>query len=495
MDDLLFQLKIEAETEAGSNINPSLLSGRVVSDSRMVKTGDIFVAVNGPTVDGHLFVEQAVNSGAAIIVYQDDIDISQYPSCHFMKVFSSASSLGRLAQVSFGKPASELKVFGVTGTNGKTTVTTMLKWILDSNHCHCGLIGTIGYDSGNGPVPLDNTTPGSVQLAEIMSQMVANGMAAVAMECSSHGLHQRRTEGIYHTAAAFTNLTGDHMDYHTTIDHYRESKAIIFDHIRPDGTAVINRDDPNFEYFYEAAAGSGRRIISFAIDRTDAELTAIINSMNLKGSDISIKWQNESYQLFLPVPARHNISNFLAAAAMAIAGGLTMPEILSAMDTFPGIPGRLSSVNKGQDFSVLIDYAHTDDALEHALSTVTELTENKVILVFGCGGDRDSSKRPRMAAVASKYADLVIVTNDNPRTENPQSIITDILSGMNLSAEKVKVIPDRRDAINFAISAAGSDDCVLIAGKGHEDYQLIGHEKYHFDDSEEAAKAISSLPN
>lgn len=490
MDELVFQLRIESESAADADIDIATLSGRVVSDSRQVRPGDIFVAVKGPGVDGHDYIAKAVAAGAAVVVHQEKLAEKPAGSCRYMRVFSSAGSLGRLAQASLGRPASKLAVFGVTGTNGKTTVASMVRWILDKCGYPCGFIGTIGYDSGRGMVELDNTTPGSVQLAEIMKQMVDNGLQVVAMECSSHGLHQRRTDGIYFTSAAFTNLTGDHLDYHKTMDHYRQSKSELFSQLLPDGTAVINSDDPQWQFFADAAFG--RRVITYGINRHDVVLSAQVISQDILGSELVIEYEGQSHSCRLPVPALHNVSNFLAAIGMVLASGAALPDILAAMKGFPGVPGRLASVNCGQDYAVLVDYAHTDDALERALSTARQLTRNRVIVVFGCGGDRDRTKRPRMAAVAEKYADLVIVTSDNPRTESPDAIIAEICAGFTRpDNSSTKTIPDRRQAIQKAIKAASSGDCVLIAGKGHEDYQIIGKEKFHFDDSEEARKAIN----
>ncbi|MBN2843697.1 MAG: UDP-N-acetylmuramoyl-L-alanyl-D-glutamate--2,6-diaminopimelate ligase [Sedimentisphaerales bacterium] len=489
MDELIFQLQIESESAADAHIDMTRLSGRVVSDSRQVKSGDIFVAVKGPSSDGHDYIANAVAGGAAIVVHQDQLPNIFHGSTHFMRVFNSAGSLGRLAQAALGRPARSLAVYGVTGTNGKTTVASMVRWILDKCNCPCGFIGTIGYDSGKGMVELDNTTPGSVQLAEIMKQMVDNGLKAVAMECSSHGLHQRRTDGIYFNAAAFTNLTGDHLDYHKTMEHYRQAKSELFCQLLPEGSAVINRDDPQWDFFAQTAYG--RPLITYGVDRDDVVLAAKVARQDIFGSDLTIVCHGSEYEFHLPVPAIHNVSNFLAAAAMVLTSGIELPDILRAMHGFPGVPGRLSSVNCQQDFAVLVDYAHTDDALDRALATARQLTQNKVIAVFGCGGDRDRTKRPRMAAAAQKYADMIFVTSDNPRTEDPDAIIEEICTGFSDPYDhKVKVITDRKLAIQSAIALAQTGDCVLIAGKGHENYQIIGRQKIHFDDSQVATEAI-----
>ena len=500
MDILLFQIQVESDIEIDFDLSAVKLSGRVVCDSRQVKAGDIFVAVKGPVSDGHNYIPNAVAAGAAIVFYQSDIDTSTFnqlvsdnsasQDCHFLKTFDSASSLGRLAQAALDNPASKLDIYGVTGTNGKTTVASMVQWALKKMAVKCGFIGTIGYDCGNGMVELDNTTPGSVQLAEITAKMVENGLKAAAMECSSHGLHQRRTEGIYLSAAAFTNLTGDHLDYHQSMDHYMKSKAIIFDQLKLEGKAVINIDDPAGEFYLDYV--SPRGVITYGIDNPDAVLIAKIRKLDIAGSDLEVMYKKESRLFHLPVPAKHNIYNCLAAVGLLVADGYELGEVLNALALFPGVPGRLSKVDCGQKFAVLVDYAHTDDALENVLASLKEVARGDITVVFGCGGDRDRTKRPRMAKAAQKYADYMIVTNDNPRTESPEQIFDDIFGGFS-ATENVQLISDRRSAIETAIKGAGEDDIVLIAGKGHENYQIIGTEKTHFDDSETARDVLLGM--
>ena len=487
MDCLIEQLGREILT--GDVPERAKLSGRVTDDSRKVSEGDIFVAVRGPMVDGHEFVDDAKRAGAALILVERGIgdEAAQRVGAIARTVADSKNSLGKLAWACQNRPDVKLKLFGVTGTNGKTTVATMLKWILDYNGVCSGFVGTVGYDVGDGLKPLENTTPGSVQLAELAAEMVKNGLQAMVMECSSHGLHQKRTAGMEFAAAAYTNLSGDHLDYHGDMESYRDCKAMLFDHLVDNGVAVINNDDEHAYHMIKACGD--HEVITFGLQRNDADLEAHIKEMDMRGCEVELHYLGQKYKVKMPVVARHNVSNFLAAAGMALGGGLNMKGILQAMKEFPGVPGRLSAVDCGQDFGVFVDYAHTDDALERVLATVKELAAGRVILVFGCGGDRDRSKRPRMAKAAQKYADVIFVTNDNPRTEDPQQIIADCIAGFDSGVE-YSILPDRAEAIYAAIGAAGEGDVVLIAGKGHEDYQIIGTEKVHFDDREIAEKSI-----
>ena len=487
MDCLLEQLR--KEIISGELPDKMVLSGRVTADSREVAEGDIFVAVRGPKVDGHSYAGAAKAAGAALVLVEEGIgaEVARKVGDIARMVVNSSESLGRLAQTAKNWPARKLKLYGVTGTNGKTTVATMVKWILDFTGTKCGFVGTVGYDVGGGLVPLENTTPGSVQLAGLMSEMVDNGMGAMAMECSSHGLHQRRTAGLAFTAAAFTNLSGDHLDYHGDMENYRECKAMLFDHLVDNGVAVINNDDEHAYHMIKACGD--REVLTFGLERNDGDLEAEIKEMDMKGCELVLRYLGQKYKVRLPIVAKYNVSNFLAAAGMALGGGLNMKGILQAMKEFPGVPGRLTAVDCGQEFGVFVDYAHTDDALDRVLATVKELAEGRVILVFGCGGDRDRSKRPRMARAAQTYADVIYLTNDNPRTEEPGQIIDDVVAGFDEGVE-YEVVPDRAEAIAGAIGCGRKGDIVLIAGKGHEDYQIIGTEKVHFDDVEQAERFL-----
>ncbi len=489
MDNLIEQLG--KEIIGGAVPDRSVLSGKVTDDSREVAAGDIFVAVKGPEVDGHRFAGAAKAKGAALVLVENGIgaEAARTVGEAARYVANSSETLGRLAQTVNGWPSKKLKLYGVTGTNGKTTVATMVKWILEYNGVRCGFVGTVGYDVGGGLVELANTTPGSVQLGRLMGEMVSNGMQAMVMECSSHGLHQKRTAGLAFTAAAFTNLSGDHLDYHGDMESYRDCKAMLFDHLVDNGVAVINNDDGHAYHMIKVCGD--REVLTFGLERNDADLEAHIKEMDMKGTVLELSYLGQKYKVRMPIVARHNVSNFLAAAGMALGGGMNMKAILKAMKEFPGVPGRLSAVECGQDFGVFVDYAHTDDALERVLATVKELAAGRVIVVFGCGGDRDRTKRPRMAKAAQKYADVIFVTNDNPRTEDPQQIIGDCIAGFDSGVE-YSILPDRAEAIHAAISAAGTGDVVLIAGKGHENYQIIGTERRHFSDFETAGKFLKN---
>ncbi|MBN1436889.1 MAG: UDP-N-acetylmuramoyl-L-alanyl-D-glutamate--2,6-diaminopimelate ligase [Sedimentisphaerales bacterium] len=465
----------------------------VCQDSRTVKPGDIFVAVPGTNVDGHDFVNDAVSRGAATVVAQKSLTVPE--DVRLVIVDDSASALGILSQAANGSPARQLTLLGVTGTNGKTTVAYLTHAILNSSNFPAGMIGTVAYDTGNGQkIAADNTTPDAPRLAQMMADMRRCGQKAVVMECSSHGLDQRRTAGLSFNAAAFTNLTGDHLDYHRTRQAYLDAKAKLFESLTTDAVAVLNFDDPVAAILAQRTQAKTWR---YGVDCTDesVEIRAQIKAMGLWGCDLRLEVMGESADLRLALPGRHNVSNLLAAVGLAHAVGIPLRNIVAAAQAFHGVPGRLERVDAGQDFTVLVDYAHTDDALANVLQALSDLQPRRIILVFGCGGDRDRSKRPRMARVAQQFATEIIVTNDNPRTEQPQQIFEDIYAGFDLSSQHnaIHQIPDRRSAIAHAVEMAQPGDAVLIAGKGHEDYQLVGDRRLEFDDRVVARQLLQQL--
>lgn len=459
----------------------------VSCDSRKLRQGDIFVAIKGTKADGRDFIGQAVVSGARYVVTDRPTKVA---SAEVIETPDPASALGILAQAAYDYPNQKLTNLAVTGTNGKTTTTYLARSIIAAAGRKCGLIGTITTDMGSqtDKVAASMTTPDAVELASLASQMLATGCDYMVTEASSHAVEQNRLAGIDFKAVAFSNLTGDHLDYHKTMDAYLAAKLKLFEKLSPDASAIINKDDPVFEKV--ASAASQAKILFYSL-RQPAEITAKVISMDIAGTVYDLEILGKKIRVQTPLIGRHNISNHLAAAGMVHACGFTLEQIAGGLSKIAKVPGRLEKVPSLRDFAVLVDYAHTDDAMKNVLSTLKPLCKGKLIVVFGCGGDRDKSKRPRMAAIAEQFADLIYLTSDNPRTEKPLDIIDDVIKGFsNPSAENITVEPERKRAIELAVKAAGSGDIILIAGKGHEDYQIIGSEKYHFSDIEIAAEFL-----
>jgi len=453
-------------------------------DSRAVGKGDIFVAIEGTDFDGHDFIDQAVAGGARYIVYQKQSpDKSCDEQCEHIIVGNSKKAAAILAQAANDNPASQLINMAVTGTNGKTTIAFLVRSCVQAAGHKCGLIGTVIYDTCSGTsydAPL--TTPDCLTIAERQKEMVKNGAKYMIIEASSHALSQSRLAGVDFKAAAFTNLAGDHLDYHKTKEEYLAAKSRLFINLSPNATAVLNRQSPEAELI---AAQTSARHLWYSID-TDADLVTRIESMDTNGTVFTLEYEGRSFNVQTPLIGLYNVSNCLAAAGLCLAAGLDLQTIASGLSALQTIPGRLEKIS-GNRFSVVIDYAHTDDALKNVLSTLKPLCKGNLRVVFGCGGDRDKTKRPRMARVAEELADFIIVTSDNPRTEQPNDIIRDVVAGFEQpDSKRITVEPDREKAIKSAIEAADENDVVLIAGKGHETYQIIGKQKFHFSDREVA---------
>lgn len=460
--------------------------GHVASDSRQVRPGSCFIAIRGPQADGHGFIAQAVAAGATAIVCEEPAGLPS--SVAWARVADSAAAAGPLAQAALDWPARKLTLVAVTGTKGKTTFTYLARHILHAAGHSAGLIGTIRHEWPGGAVAAGNTTPGAVELAELMARMVAAGATHAVMEVSSHALDQRRTAGLDFAAAAFTNLSGEHLDYHRTMDEYLLAKRRLFESLAGSAVAVLNRDDHASE---AVAAATPARLLWYGLNSA-ADLNARIERIGASGTAFRLSCGGQSVAVDSRLLGRHNVANCLAAAGACLALGVELPVIGRALSEPIHVPGRLQRVPSAAPFEVLVDYAHTDDALDNALAAVRPLTSGRLIVMFGCGGDRDRTKRPRMAKVAAARADAVIVTSDNPRTEPPLKIIDDIVAGFGEADQaKVTVEPDRRLAIERAIEAAEAGDVVVLAGKGHEDYQVIGKTKHHFDDAEVAAAALA----
>lgn len=457
---------------------------RIRTDSRLVKDGDIFVAVKGTAYDGHDFIDQAIANGARFIVCQQPTcDIRQ----EIIVVDDTTEAAAILAQACAGNPASQLTNLAVTGTNGKTTVAFLAQSIITRAGQKCGLIGTVMYDTCSGSIheaPL--TTPDCLDIAARQKEMVENGAKYMVIEASSHALSQNRLAQINFKAAAFTNLSGDHLDYHKTKEDYLAAKTRLFSALAPDAVAVLNKQSPEAEFI---TGQTGAKLLWYAIGE-EADLTANIQSMDITGTVFTLEYAGKSSVVKTPLPGLYNVSNCLAAAGLCLAAGFDIETIAAGLSASKTIPGRLEKIDGG-DFSVIIDYAHTDDALKNVLTTLKPLCKGKLRVVFGCGGDRDRTKRPRMARVAEELGDFIFVTSDNPRTENPANIIEEIVAGfLKDNSETITIEPDRKKAIELVIESAEKDDIVLIAGKGHEDYQIIGKQKFHFSDKEIARECL-----
>ncbi len=452
-------------------------------DSRKAAPGALFVAVRGFQSDGHRFISSAVEKGAsALLVEQLPEDLPQGVTA--IVVEDTRAALAQVAAAWYGHPERELKLIGVTGTNGKTSVTHLIRHILEKNGETCGLIGTNGVFFGDISRESARTTPESLELYGILREMVLAGMTCVAMEVSSHSLALHRVLGLRFAAAAFTNLTQDHLDFHGDMEHYFEAKAQLFSRC---DTAVINLDDPWGE---QLAARAGGEIITFSSRTVDAKLVAKNVQLLPDGIRAVVVRDCEIARLQLGIPGQFSVYNGLTAIGCCLALGLSLEAVCQALTDAPGIKGRAEIVPTGKAFTVMIDYSHTPDSMENILRTVRGYAKGRVVGLFGAGGDRDKAKRPLMGRAAAQGCDLAIVTSDNPRSEEPQTIINDILTGMD-NKSKYKVIPDRREAIAWAVQNARKDDIIVLMGKGAETYQEIRGEKIHLDEREEVAKALA----
>lgn len=451
-------------------------------DSRRVQPGNIFIARTGNKTDGRQFVRNAIQQGAIGVVAESKLEGLGVP-----QIIIPDAAAAHVANAFFNFPSHTVKLVGITGTNGKTTSTYLLRHLLKKIGRKCGLIGTVEIDDGKNSAEAEMTTPGAIEVARLLAKMRDNGCRACAMEVSSHALDQNRVAGVRFAGAAFTNLTGDHLDYHKTMENYAAAKAKLFQSLDSESVAVHNVDDPHWRQIVQDCKG---RHISFGI-RKKADYSADDIEVTAQGSQFTLITPGGAAQVQMQLIGKHNIENALTAAALAgEAFHLTPAEIAAGLSDAPGAPGRLQHAVQGLPFAVLVDYAHTDDALKNVLAALAPLTQGKLRVLFGCGGDRDKTKRPRMAKIAAKLADAVYVTSDNPRTEDPNSIIADILPGFPAKCPPVCVEPDRRAAIARILDDAQPGDVILLAGKGHENYQIIGTTKHHFDDIEEARKVL-----
>lgn len=460
-------------------------------DSRTVADGDIFVAVKGTACDGHDFISHALEKGAEYIVCQQNTQYATRDTQYqLIVVDDSTEAAAILAQTAKGNPARRLTNLAVTGTNGKTTVAFLVRSCIRQAGQKCGLLGTVIYDTCSGnTTEAVLTTPDCLTIAAGQQRMLKNGAKYMVIEASSHALSQNRLAGINFKAAAFTNLAGDHLDYHKTEEDYLAAKTVLFSTLSLDAVAVLNKQSLHAGYI---AKQTEAKILWYAIDE-QADIIARIESMDTGGTVFKMEYAGQSAIVTTPLLGLYNVSNCLAAAGLCLVAGFDLETIAAGLSALKTIPGRLEKIDSACDFAVLVDYAHTDDALKNVLSTLKPLCKGRLIAVFGCGGDRDKTKRPRMAKVTEQLADFIFVTSDNPRTENPDDIIKDIIAGfVNPDSQTIIIEPDRKKAIELAIRTAGKNDIVLIAGKGHETYQIIGKQKFDFSDKQIAMEYLTT---
>ena len=476
-------------SELLKNIKPTVIIGDdniditgVNIDSRRVADGHLFVAMKGTQVDGHKFIEKAIEQGAKAILCEDlpeDATNTQPSPITYIQVPSTEDAVGRVATLFYGNPSKKLKLVGVTGTNGKTTIATLLYNMFRKMGLRCGLLSTVcNYVEGEA-IPASHTTPDPIELNALLARMVDAGCEYAFMECSSHAIAQKRIGGLSFTGGLFTNLTRDHLDYHKTFENYRNAKKAFFDALPKGAFAITNADDKNGMFMVQ----NTKATVKTYSTRSMADFKAHILECHFEGMYLEV----DGHEVGVQFIGKFNVSNLLAVYGAAIMLGKKPEDVLLVMSTLKSVNGRLDPVRSPEGFTAIVDYAHTPDALENVLNAIHEVLngKGKVITVCGAGGNRDKGKRPLMAQEAVRQSDRVIITSDNPRFEEPQDIINDMLAGLNAQQmKKVVSIVDRREAIRTACMMAQKGDVILVAGKGHENYQEIKGVKHHFDDKE-----------
>ncbi|MBQ6997231.1 MAG: UDP-N-acetylmuramoyl-L-alanyl-D-glutamate--2,6-diaminopimelate ligase [Oscillospiraceae bacterium] len=470
---------IEATADMERNIP------QVAYDSRKVEQGALFVAVSGFATDGNRFIPMAMEKGAAAVVTA----VKPEQEVPYILVKSDRLALAQIGANFFGKPAEAMQIIGVTGTNGKTSVTLLLKQVLETVlGVKVGLVGTMNNMIGDVAIPSQRTTPESFELQSLFAQMRDAGCKFVVMEVSSHAIALERIGGVHFAVAAFTNLTEDHLDFHKTMDNYCDTKALLFKRC---DKAVLNCDDA---YFTRIRANATCPVLTTSAGCGD--LTARDVQLHADGVSFTAVMQGESAQVCLPIPGRFTVYNALTVLGIAHQLGISLAGCAKALETVCGVKGRIEVVpTPDTEFTVLIDYAHTPDGLEKVLTSVRDFCKGRLIAVFGCGGDRDPIKRPIMGQIGTKLSDIAIITSDNPRTEAPMAIIADILKGITPDMGEYMVIEDRKKAIAYAMDIARKDDMIVLAGKGHETYQEINGVKHHLDEREVVAQHLTEMRN
>lgn len=455
-------------------------------DSRQIRGGELFAALVGRNHDGHDHIADATSRGCAAILSERPTPESALPWCI---VPNAREAYARVCQTLAGNPSQQLKLIGVTGTNGKTTTSCLIAGVLKAAGYGVGVLGTLGYLDGRIVEPASHTTPPPDRLAGLLSRMVRNGCSHAVMEVSSHALDQSRVAGMPFDAACVTNVTHDHLDYHASLRDYRLAKAKLFDHLTGEGFAILNADDPGSASYLRRLNGP---VLTVAIDAA-AEITATPIEQCLSQQTFLLTAGSETVPVQTQMIGTHHIYNCLTAAAVGLAYGIELTTVARGLESVGHVPGRLERIECGQPFGVFVDFAHTPDALAGVLKTLRQVTTGRLICVFGAGGERDCQKRPLMGRVVEQGTDVAIVTNDNPRHEDPKAIIHDILGGF-VNPRAADVLPDRVEAIHRALAAAQPGDCVLIAGKGHETHQIIGDKRLSLDDREVAKDWLYSVP-
>lgn len=461
-------------------------------DSRKVEPGFVFVCIQGFKTDGHSYIEAAIQRGAVAIVAQKPVDVPA--GIALVLTTDSRKALALMACAFADYPSDKLTVIGVTGTNGKTTTTYLIAEIFKENGYKVGLVGTIMNKIGDRVFPVTNTTPESLDLQMLLKQMVEDGVTHLVMEVSSHALELARVAGVNFDTAVFTNITQDHLDFHENMENYLAAKQKLFSNLKQQPSeqkkkfGIINNDDPNAQSISKVTTG---QVLTYGV-KNDCDIKALNINLRANGVNFDVTTPDGDFDLQLQLAGLFNVYNSLAALAVGLVEGIEPATIKRALEMVKGVPGRLEKVDVGQDFSVLVDYAHTPDGLDNIIRAARQFSEGRVITVFGCGGDRDRTKRPIMGEISAKLSDYSILTSDNPRNEDPVFIISQIEEGVRgiVNREKYSVILDRREAIAFAIKMARTGDVVLVAGKGHETYQIVKDQVLHFDDREVAEELL-----
>lgn len=459
----------------------------ISSDSRMVRKDFIFMAIKGACRDGGVFIEEAIRRGARVVVAQDaHIGLRDNSGVTLITVIDDRLALARLADAFYKHPSEKMKVVGITGTNGKTTILYLLEALLKEGGFTSGAIGTINYRFGGKVLDSKNTTPGPLELQSLLAGMRKSGVDFAVMEVSSHALKQQRVGGIDFHSAIFTNLTQDHLDYHGTLEDYFRVKAGLFEGLGSSALAVLNNDD---EYGRKLKELTKARVVTYAIDNP-ADVMAEDIRMEMGQTNFILKFAEGGIPVRITLIGRHNVYNVLASAAWWIAAGFKPRQLRTALERFPFVPGRLEKIENNRGINIFVDYAHTEDALRNTISSLRQLGPKnaRMVVVFGCGGERDKTKRPKMGRVVTELADYAVITSDNPRSEDPALIAEDIKKGIKVN--NYEVVLDRRLAIAKALSLAARGDVVLIAGKGHEGSQVSGDSAVHFDDREVARECL-----
>lgn len=457
----------------------------VAYDSRRVTPGSLFVCIKGYATDGHLYIDSAIKNGAVAIITQDTVENTGVLT---LQAKDTRKALAQIGANFYNHPEKEMKIIGVTGTNGKTTVTTLIKSVLEFTGKNVGLIGTNENMIGSRVLPTERTTPESLELFALFREMADKGMEYVIMEVSSHSLVLHRVFGIPYSVGVFTNLTQDHLDFHETMENYYQAKRLLFNQC---SIGVINADDPAGLRILEDASCP---ILSYSVD-AESDFQATNLKISPRGVIFDLLTEGKSLPARLGIPGKFSAYNALAALTACAALDMPPEKVIDALLVAKGVKGRAETVYTRTDYTILIDYAHTPDGLENIIKTVKEFCQGRVVTLFGCGGDRDPVKRPIMGEIAGQLSDYCIITSDNPRTEEPMAIIRQIEEGMKRTNCAYTVIENRRDAIRYAIETAQPKDCIILAGKGHETYQIIGTEKRHFDEREVIRDILAESKN